>query len=267
MIFNEAFMKKIKDFGLNSYEAKTWVALLSRGVSTAGELSDIANIPRSRSYDILESLEKKGFIIMKLGKPIKYLAIPPEEVIERVKKKVQLDAKEAEKSLEEIKTTDLLKELNQLHTKGIELVNPTDLTGAVKGRNNSYNQLNSMLKEAEKEVILTTTEEGLTRKAEFFEKAFKKLVKRGVKIKIAAPLTTKNKEAKKILSNYAEIKDLKKLDARFCIVDAQELLFMLTTDEVHKDYDVAVWVNAPFFAKALAELFELSWSTTIKTTI
>ncbi len=59
MIVQTEFLKKIKDFGLNTYEAKVWTALLSRGVSTAGELSDIANVPRSRSYDILESLEKK----------------------------------------------------------------------------------------------------------------------------------------------------------------------------------------------------------------
>ena len=46
-------------FDLNLYEVKLWAALLSRGVSTAGELSDIASVPRSRSYDVLESLEKK----------------------------------------------------------------------------------------------------------------------------------------------------------------------------------------------------------------
>ncbi|MBS3095823.1 hypothetical protein J4480_00115, partial [Candidatus Woesearchaeota archaeon] len=43
--------KQIKNFGINGYEVKIWTALLSRGVSTAGELSDIANVPRSRSYD------------------------------------------------------------------------------------------------------------------------------------------------------------------------------------------------------------------------
>ncbi|MBW2966761.1 hypothetical protein KY342_06680, partial [Candidatus Woesearchaeota archaeon] len=74
MIVQKEFLNKLKDFGLNTYESKLWTALLSRGVSTAGELSDIANVPRSRSYDVLESLEKKGFIIMKLGKPIKYMA-------------------------------------------------------------------------------------------------------------------------------------------------------------------------------------------------
>ena len=92
MIVQKDFLNKLKDFGLNSYESKLWIALLSRGVSTAGELSDISNVPRSRAYDVLESLEKKGFIVMKVGKPIKYLAVPPTEVIERVKKKVLEEA-------------------------------------------------------------------------------------------------------------------------------------------------------------------------------
>ena len=76
MIVETAFLDKLKQFGLNSYQAKLWTALLSRGVATAGELSDISNVPRSRAYDVLESLEKKGFIIMKIGKPIKYIAVP-----------------------------------------------------------------------------------------------------------------------------------------------------------------------------------------------
>ena len=76
MIVDNYFLNKLRDFGLNSYESKLWVALLSRGSSTAGELSDISNVPRSRSYDVLESLQKKGFITVKQEKPIKYTAIP-----------------------------------------------------------------------------------------------------------------------------------------------------------------------------------------------
>ena len=49
MIVKEEFLSKIRTyFGLNLYEAKIWTALLSRGIATAGELSDIANVPRSR---------------------------------------------------------------------------------------------------------------------------------------------------------------------------------------------------------------------------
>ena len=100
MLIKKEFVNKLRDFGLNSYEAKIWTALLSRGVSTAGELSDIANVPRSRSYDVLESLEKKGFIIMKIGKPIKYIAVNPSEVLERVKKKIKLESEQKQEAID-----------------------------------------------------------------------------------------------------------------------------------------------------------------------
>ena len=90
MIVKEELLKKLRaSFDLNIYEVKIWTALLCRGVATAGELSDISQIPRSRSYDVLDSLEKKGFVMMKLGKPIKYLAIKPEEIIRRIKDQVK----------------------------------------------------------------------------------------------------------------------------------------------------------------------------------
>ena len=116
------FLNKLRDFGLNTYESKIWTALLSRGVSTAGELSDIANVPRSRSYDVLESLEKKGFILMKPGKPIKYIAVKPEEVIDRVKKKVTEETEKQIELIESLKTAKILDELNVLHTQGLDLV-------------------------------------------------------------------------------------------------------------------------------------------------
>ena len=112
MIVKDELLSKLRRyFDLNLYEVKLWTALLSRGVSTAGELSDIADVPRSRSYDVLESLEKKGFVIMKLGKPIKYIAIPPSEVVERVKKNMHTNAQKKIKRLDDVKVSPLLTEL------------------------------------------------------------------------------------------------------------------------------------------------------------
>ena len=45
MIVKEEFLSRLrKIFDLNLYEVKVWTALLSRGVSTAGDLSDIADV-------------------------------------------------------------------------------------------------------------------------------------------------------------------------------------------------------------------------------
>ena len=40
----------------------------------------------------------------------------------------------------------------------------------------------------------------------------------------------------------------------------KEIIFMVMDDnEVHPTYDVGIWVNTPFFASALENLFELAW--------
>ncbi|HII16505.1 TPA: TrmB family transcriptional regulator [Candidatus Woesearchaeota archaeon] len=262
MIVKDEFLSKLRRyFSLNLYEVKIWTSLLSRGVSTAGELSDIANVPRSRSYDVLESLEKKGFVIMKLGKPIKYIAISPNEVLERVKKNVTTDAKEQIKRLEELKGTEVIGELNTLHTEGIELVEPADLSGSLRGRHNLYNHLELTIRNAEKTVSIMTTSQGLIRKIEGLKPTFEKIKKRGVKVRIAAPITKECLSAVKDLAGVAEIRNTEHI-ARFCVVDGKEIIFMVMNDsDVHPTYDVGVWVNTPFFASAIDNLFDMAWKS------
>ncbi|MBT3303752.1 TrmB family transcriptional regulator [Candidatus Woesearchaeota archaeon] len=262
MIVKEEFLSKLRRyFALNLYEVKIWTALLSRGVSTAGELSDIADVPRSRSYDVLESLEKKGFIITKIGKPIRYIAVSPAEVVERVKVNLKNDADEKVKYLEELKTTDVLKELNNLHTQGIELVEPSELSGSLKGRHNLYNHLELTIRGAEKSVAILTTTQGFIRKIEGLKPTFEKLKKRGVQIKIAAPLTKECKAAIKDLGNLAEIKNTD-IPGRFAIIDGKEIIFMILNDtDVHPTYDTGIWVNTPFFASSMENMFNASWDS------
>lgn len=260
MIVQKNFLSKLKDFGLNTYESKIWTALLSRGQSTAGELSDIANVPRSRSYDVLESLEKKGFIVMKLGKPIKYIAVPPTEVVDRVKKKVSEDAEQQTKLLESIKDSEVLEELNVLFSQGIELTEPADLTGSFKGRASVYTHLESQIKNAKESVTLMTTTEGLLRKFDQLRSAMEKASKRGVKVRIAAPLTKDTEAAVQELQKFAQVRNASKINSRFCVVDNKHLTFMLMDDkEVHPTYDVGVWVHSPYFAGSFSQIFEDQW--------
>jgi len=261
MIVKDEFLSRLrKIFDLNLYEVKVWTALLSRGTSTAGELSNISDVPRSRTYDILESLEKKGFILMKLGKPIKFVALKPQEVVERVKKNLIKYTQERTKRLESLKDDDVLVELTNLFTKGIKFVEPTDLTGSLRGRQNLYNHLDMMIRDAEKTVTIVTTNEGLSRKFESLFPTLEKCKKRGVKIRIAAPIDKNNIKVAQEINKIAEVRDLQNIKARFIIVDSAQLMFMLLDDEkFHPNYDVGVWINTDFFAKALEQLFELAW--------
>ncbi len=261
MIVKEEFLSRLrKIFDLNLYEAKVWTALLARGVSTAGELSSISGVPRSRTYDILESLERKGFIVMKLGKPIKFVALKPEEVIERVKRNLIREAHEKSKRLEQLKGEDVLEELRNLFEQGIKYVEPSELSGSLRGRQNLYNHLDMMIRSAEKSIVIVTTKDGLNRKLESLLPSLEKAKKRGVKIRIAAPITAKNKNIAKEFSKVAEVRNTESLRARFCIVDGEQLMFMLMDDQtIHPNYDIGVWINTEFFAQALEQLFDVAW--------
>ena len=261
MIVKDEFLSRLrKIFDINLYEVKVWTALLSRGVSTAGELSSISDVPRSRTYDILETLEKKGFIVMKLGKPIKFIALKPSEVIERVKKNLTVEAHERSKRLDKLKGEDILEELSTLFHEGVKFVEPSDLSGSVKGRQNLYNHLDMMIRDAENTVTIVTTAAGLNRKLEALMPVLEKAKKRGVKIKIAAPIDDSNRKIAKDLSKVADVKDSGKMRARFAIVDSQQLLFMVLDDAtVHPSYDIAIWMSTNFFASTMEGLFEVAW--------
>ncbi len=263
MIVREEFLSRLrKIFDLNLYEAKVWTALLSRGVSTAGELSSISGVPRSRTYDILESLEKRGFIVMKLGKPIKFVALKPKEVVERVKRNMMSDAKKKSKRLEKLKGDEVLGELSDLYSRGVKYVEPSDLSGSMRGRQNLYNHLDMMVRGAEETITIVTTKDGLNRKLEALMPSLEKAKKKKVKIRIAAPIDKENKKVAKDFSKVADVKNMTghELRARFVIVDSKELMFMVMNDDnIHPNYDVGVWINTEFFARALEQMFELAW--------
>ena len=260
MIVKEDFLKKLKSsFDLNEYEVKIWAALLSRGISSAGELSEISSVPRSRSYDVLETLEKKGFVMMKLGKPIKYMAIKPEEILKRVKSGLLRQADEHIKMLDEIKGTELYRDLELLHEQGIKKVDASTLSGAIRGRNKIYDQMESMIKNAKKSIIIMTTAKGFISKYDMLKSSLKKL--KNVNVKIATQVTKENKELIEELKKYAQVKNFDKINARFCLIDGKELIFMMMDDDkVHESYDIGVWVDTIYFASALEQMFNLTWS-------
>jgi len=263
MIIKDEFLSRLrKIFDLNLYEAKVWTALLSRGQSTAGELSNISDVPRSRTYDILESLEKKGFIVMKIGKPIRFIALKPEEVVERVKRNLVVEASEKSKRLERLKGDEVLEELGNIFTNGIKFVESSDLSGSLRGRQNMYNHIDMMLRAAERSITIVTTAEGLNRKLEALMPTLEKAKKRGVLIKIASPINIDNEKVAKDLSKVADIRDSSELGltGRFVIVDSEQLMFMVLDDKtVHPNYDVGVWLSTSFLAQSMEQMFDVAW--------
>src|SRR3989338_9121623 len=238
-------------FRLNIYEIKIWTSLLSRGVAAASELAEISGVPRSRCYDVLESLEKKGFIIMKIGKPIKYIAVQPEAVVERVQKGLQEDAQQQIMSVEKLSETDIFKELELLHKTGVKKIDVESVTDSVAGRSNINKFVKDMMLRARKSIVIATNEEGIKNKAKIYKKIRDSVAKKKVKVKFYANAPNMINEHKEI--DITAIKH----NARFVSIDNEEIFFIMAEDDNPDSYS-GVWIKSPYFVSTVSELFEKS---------
>ena len=251
MLLQKETLQELRErFKLNIYEIKIWASLLSRGVAAASELAEISGVPRSRCYDVLESLEKKGFIIMKIGKPIKYIAVQPEAVVDRVKKRLEEEAEQQIEMVEKLAETDIFDELELLHKTGIKKVNVEDITDSVAGRNNVNRFVKDMLLRAKKSVTVSTNEFGLKNKVKILRKVKDSLARKKIKVRLYTNVPNAN-----VGLNGIEVLSTKH-DARFVNVDNEEIFFVMAAND--PEYHSGVWIKSPYFVSAINELFEKS---------
>lgn len=264
MLASNKTMDTLRGIGLNLYERRLWTALLARGTSTAGELSSLASVPRSRTYDVLQSLAEKGFVIVQSSKPLKYVVIPPAEAMERAKAKLEDDLKTKLERIDEMKSTAIMKELNDIFTHGMKLISPEEMTGAVKGKYSLSQQLSSMFKDANKQIAIVTTPEGLVELTANHLDALRKAREKGVNIKIATSKKEGTNDAIKSLTGIAEIRALDEKDidlaGRFCVIDDKQFIISLTDTKVHSTQDMALWSKSEHASgNVISPLFKLVW--------
>ena len=253
MLQQKQFLAELKKhFRLNIYEVKIWTSLLSRGIASAGELADISGVPRSRCYDVLESLEKKGFIIMKIGKPIKYLAVEPETILERVKRNIREESDSLSLQIESVKDTDEFKELELLHKTGVQHVDISEISKSIVGRTMINRHIKEMISRAKSNVVLVSTQEHTERAAKLLKGFIPMFAKKGIKARLYCPYN--NNVVKKLQG--IEHKEYSP-STSFASVDTKEMLFLVSNDAA-PDYEVAIWVSSPFFVNAVNVLFETS---------
>jgi len=105
------YVNQLINIGLTENEAKVYCCLLKKQQFTATEISQLAEVNRSKIYSVLHSLKKNGLCNEKLGKVRKFEAVDPKIAFENIKK-IQ------EKKLEKLyQLPDLLSPIYKNHKK------------------------------------------------------------------------------------------------------------------------------------------------------
>ncbi len=248
---NDAILMDVaQKFDLNVYETKIWLTLLSKGTLTATEISEYSTVPRSRTYDVLEGLEKKGFVAIKPGRPLRYFAIPPKMVVERMKINVMNELREKLELMDSLKESEFLQQLTQLYETNQDIA---DIAKIGEHLNNFqvYDKIRELLKHANESIRIMATVNELYRLLDNTGGSLYTALKRGLLIRIIAigkPDSTLEKFFGK--ENILYVDDLK---MRMIIVDSNSAIFLVN------EQASGLWTNSMFVGKEFAKWFDFVW--------
>lgn len=266
MVASQETLDKLEDIGLNMYERKIYSALLGRGISTAGELSEMTNVPRSRAYDVLESLAEKGFVVIKSSNPMEYVSIPPQQAIENMKSQHEDELEEKLNKLDTMKNSEAVTELEELYDQGVELVDPAEMSGSLKGSRQVNQHMGTMFKDAESSIKILTSEKGLNELSNNHSDLLRECKEQGINVKVLSAVNDSNRKAFEELSEHAEVRHLDENelpaipDGRFTIVDNEAVTMSMTHDEVHATQDTHFWSKSDHMAESMLEpMFDNLW--------
>ena len=171
----------LRSTGLNQYEAQAYASLLLFGEATAGELSNRAEVPRPRVYDIISRLEKKGFVVVEPGRPVKYRAVPPKQAIQSY-----LQLKEEEFKAEQERIRSIAEQLDREHSqkshrdseKGVWVLNTDNVLRT---------SIQNVISEAQENVIITVSPEFLGEYGNTIIPALQQAAAKGVNVTVVTP--------------------------------------------------------------------------------
>ncbi|WP_034552289.1 TrmB family transcriptional regulator [Carnobacterium funditum] len=136
----------MKEYQFSEYETLVYIALLKKSGQTGYEVSKNSSVPRSKVYNTLNVLLKKGLVICSNTDPVLYMAQPVARVIEQLKRKTQDDFNEIENNLGNIEESEM-----------------TETLWNFSDYNQVIEKVNELIESSQKDLYLQVWEEDLTK--------------------------------------------------------------------------------------------------------
>lgn len=102
MLIEEEAQQLFTSLGFTALQAKVYLTVLNSGEATVKNIAAAAKIDRPDTYRVISGLVEQGFIEKEMGKPIRFRALPIDEVTDVLLKRKQQDIVESEKKASEI---------------------------------------------------------------------------------------------------------------------------------------------------------------------
>ena len=250
MTISDKARRSLQEFGLTDYEIRSYTSLLEIGPATASELSESSSVPYSKIYEVLGSLEKKGWIESEHGRPSKYYPKPPSVAMEITRSHLE----------NSLRTNGalILGELQPLYEKKGVRERPD--IWIVRGNFNVLAKIRETVEHVQKE-ILASVPLLPDSVADMLVPLVRNVAERGVKIRI---MTMQGRTSETIgkLSTYCEIRSREQMFGGGIIADGKEVMLLLGQEE--EAVSLAIWSDHLGLAGFAKNYFEFLWEDSAK---
>jgi sugar-specific transcriptional regulator TrmB len=259
----------LKGLGLTERESEVYIGLSKRKIMKAGDLSRQVGLHKAQVYHILKSLQDKGLVDSTLEVPARFTAVPLEKFLSlSIKARIE-DAKHLEKCTDEV--------LSRWRSMGSDASSiPLERFQIMSGRSNVYARILQMIDDAEAEVAILSTAQGVVRsyEAEVHDAVFRRAKRnRGVRFRLLTSVTELNLAIMKQDLDEIRLSGLDNIDGRHVEVEEAGFLssFVLKDEEAivfvtppgislaHGQEETALWTNSSSVTRILRMLFERLW--------
>lgn len=245
----------LHEMGLSEYEASAYLGVLQSGLTTAKEISEAADIPQSRVYDVLESLETKGFVTVQPGRPKKFGPIEPELAINQY---VQFKRSNLEEELDKSRKVgdEFLDELDgkQFQYRQNDEI---DVFWSYKGKNYILKQFGQYCNSSTDEIRMITKGSSFERFVTHHKELLKERREHGVDIRIIVPGNGISDVVLDTAREWADIRTGEAIEGRVYLFDSQRVLVSWLSDQ--EDRWVAMATQSSQLQVTFGQLFELFW--------
>lgn len=257
----EGRIQTLTNLGLTVDQARIYLALLQGGPATARQLASTSKIARPDIYRIIPTVEKQGLVEKLMTKPIIYQAVSAALVLPIMVKHKTTEQKVLAKQTEEL--------LNDLKCNQVSQDNEADTDSVmVYGKDCIVQRLKEAIAKAKLGACVVTSQERFSDAILEFADGYKKALRRGVKIKIAAEENVQRKTTSKKLqhlskdSNFMVKYFTSSPPAIVSIFDNKEVSITMST-VAQSLGATALWSKNPSLVGLARSYFDNIWNNTI----
>jgi sugar-specific transcriptional regulator TrmB len=256
---NERLKKRLIDLGIEEKEAEIYVFISAMGPTPARLVARRFSLNRMRVYRSLKSLEEKGLANKVMGRPVKFVATPLKNVLDRQiggLKQTLIELEENEESL--------IREWENLSRGAAQPLEEPKFR-IFQGREQVFDLLFDMFDRAQDTIRLVTTTSDLTRLSlGGLDDKLREMKRLGKGIKVLTQIDTKSLEEVQSYNEFVNVRHISlQTPIRVAIIDGREALNTVAMDDsmsMTTQADTGLWTDASNYVAAQMIFFDALWS-------